>query len=51
MLWLFLSDYDQVIDFIFVGFRTEYNHSIAVGNETKESAMFRNFTFYFIKST
>ena len=22
-----------------------------VGNETKESAMFRNFTFYFIKST
>ena len=29
MLWLFLSDNDQVIDFIFVGFRTEYNHSIA----------------------
>ena len=29
MLWLFLSDYDQVIDFICVGFRTEYNHSIA----------------------
>ena len=24
---------------------------VTVGNETKESAMFRNFTFYFIKST
>ena len=26
-------------------------HFSYVGNETKESAMFRNFTFYFIKST
>ena len=33
--------------------RTSFPASLncLVGNETKESAMFRNFTFYFIKST
>ena len=33
------------------GVTQAYQHLLTVGNETKESAMFRNFTFYFIKST